>query len=177
MRTLLAFAAVAMLVSPAFAKETSAVTWTEIETPDGSGTARLPCAAAEIERSDIGKGGFEIICRRGDHVFNVVSGLPSTEESNEGAVNSFDYLYNMTQKSPLASMTRLDKIGSHRRATIGCRGQDGPMCIILVDRGDKPPLALAYSGDAEAYFDLPEAEQAEASTMIAAFADSLEMRD
>lgn len=156
-RALPFFAALA-LAAPAMAQQ-SQFTWTRVETPDGAATVEMPCAATaiQIERQD--NGGYNMSCQVGPHLFNVVSGLQSTAEGSGGRVNSFDYLYEMAMDSPLKDMVVLGKNGSHRMASIGCRPQDGSMCIVMIDRGAKPPLALAYSGDPDRFDKLPADER------------------
>lgn len=164
------------LAAPAMAQQTQ-FTWTTVQTPDGAATVEMPCAkdAIEIERKD--NGGFKMTCEAGPHVFNVVSGLQSTEDESEGRVNGFDYLYKMASNSGLKDSVVLGKLGERRMASIGCKPENGPLCIVLIDRGKQPPLALAYSGSDEDFYGLPQAERARVSQVIARFAYSAKMAD
>lgn len=176
MHRALPFIAALALAAPAMAQQAQ-LTWTKVKTPDGAATVEMPCAekAIQIDRQD--NGGFNMTCQVGPHVFNVASGLRSTGDETEGKVNGFEYLYDMAANSPLKDAVVLGKLGSRRMATIGCKAEHGPMCIVLIDRGKQPPLALAYSGSDQDFFALSAAEQARASQIIARFAASVKMAD
>ena len=171
--------AVFALAAPALGQDppTPPLFMPEVVTPDGSAAVRLPCAKGDVVSRTLGDHAFEMTCTVGQHTFSVVAGLPSIEDDRAGKINDFDYLSKMAQTPDLKPITRFDTIGSHRRITIGCRADTGPVCIVLVDRGSRPPLALAYTGNADAFADMSDDDKAYTEVQISAFSRSLRMID